>query len=57
MFATVPMTPIIARTDANAAALLTNDVDERDGEFFTGERTPEGFFRVRPGSIKPSRGR
>jgi isocitrate lyase len=42
-------TLIIARTDANAAALLTNDVDERDGEFLTGERTPEGFFRVRAG--------
>ena len=42
-------TLIIARTDANAAALLTNDVDERDGEFVTGERTPEGFFRVRAG--------
>src|SRR5438477_793686 len=42
-------TLIIARTDANAAALLTNDIDERDGEFVTGERTPEGFFRVRAG--------
>jgi len=44
----VPMI-LVARTDANAAALLTNDVDERDHEFLTGERTPEGFFRVRPG--------
>jgi isocitrate lyase len=44
----VPMI-LIARTDANAAALLTNDVDERDREFLTGERTPEGFFRVHPG--------
>jgi isocitrate lyase len=44
----VPMI-LIARTDANAAALLTNDVDERDREFLTGERTPEGFFRVRAG--------
>jgi len=42
-------TVIIARTDANAAALLTNDVDERDHEFLTGERTPEGFYRVRAG--------
>ncbi|MEP6602674.1 MAG: isocitrate lyase [Spartobacteria bacterium] len=42
-------TIIIARTDANGAALLTNDVDERDREFLTGERTPEGFFRVRAG--------
>src|SRR4030095_15863111 len=44
----VPMI-LIARTDANAASLLTNDVDERDREFLTGERTPEGFFRVRTG--------
>ena len=44
----VPMI-LIARTDANGAALLTNDVDERDREFLTGERTPEGFFGVRPG--------
>jgi isocitrate lyase len=42
-------TIIIARTDANAAALLTNDVDERDHEFLTGERTPEGFYRVHAG--------
>jgi isocitrate lyase len=40
---------IVARTDANAAALLTNDIDERDREFLTGERTPEGFYRVRAG--------
>jgi isocitrate lyase len=44
----VPMI-LIARTDANGAALLTNDVDERDRQFLTGERTPEGFFRVRAG--------
>jgi isocitrate lyase len=44
----VPMI-LIARTDANAAALVTNDVDERDREFLTGERTPEGFFHVRAG--------
>jgi isocitrate lyase len=42
-------TVIIARTDANAAALLTNNVDERDHEFLTGERTAEGFYRVRAG--------
>ncbi len=42
-------TVIIARTDANAAALMTSDIDERDQEFLTGERTAEGFFRVRPG--------
>ena len=42
-------TVLVARTDANAAGLLTSDIDERDAEFLTGERTPEGFFRVRPG--------
>ena len=42
-------TIIIARTDANAAALLTSDIDERDRVFVTGERTPEGFYRVRAG--------
>ena len=40
---------IIARTDANAATLLTNDIDVRDKAFLTGERTAEGFFRVRAG--------
>ncbi len=43
---------IIARTDAHAAALITSDVDERDQEFTTGERTAEGFFRTRKG-IEP----
>ena len=42
-------TLLVARTDANAAGLLANNVDERDHEFVTGERTPEGFFRVRAG--------
>ncbi|MFJ6654212.1 isocitrate lyase [Microbacterium sp. NPDC091313] len=42
-------TVMIARTDALAADLLTSDVDERDREFLTGERTSEGFYRVRPG--------
>lgn len=42
-------TLIVARTDANAAALLTNDVDERDHAFLTGERTAEGFYRVKAG--------
>src|SRR5437762_1203091 len=42
-------TIVIARTDANAAALLTNDADERDRPFLTGERTSEGFQRVRAG--------
>src|SRR5580658_8385166 len=40
---------VIARTDAHSAALLTSDVDERDRQFTTGERTAEGFYRVRPG--------
>ena len=42
-------TLVVARTDALSAALLTSDVDEVDAEFCTGERTPEGFFRVRDG--------
>jgi len=40
---------VIARTDAQAATLITTDVDERDREFATGERTAEGFYRVRNG--------
>ncbi|WP_202638264.1 isocitrate lyase [Bailinhaonella thermotolerans] len=40
---------IVARTDAQAATLLTSDVDERDRKFVTGERTAEGFYRVRNG--------
>ena len=43
---------IIARTDAEAATLITSDVDERDAEFITGERTAEGFYKVRNG-IEP----
>ena len=42
-------TILIARTDAGSAALLTSDVDERDHEFLSGERTSEGFYRVRAG--------
>ncbi len=42
-------TLIVARTDANAANLLTSDVDDRDKPFCTGERTVEGFYRVRAG--------
>lgn len=42
-------TLVIARTDAQAATLLTSDIDPRDHEFLTGERTPEGFFRIRNG--------
>ena len=41
---------VIARTDALAATLLTSDVDERDRPFLTGERTAEGFYRVRNGA-------
>ncbi len=39
-------TILVARTDAESANLLTADVDERDREFITGDRTAEGFFRV-----------
>src|ERR1700745_2200508 len=42
-------TILLARTDANAANLLTSDGDERDKPFITGERTAEGFYRVRAG--------
>jgi isocitrate lyase len=42
-------TLIMARTDADSAHLLTSDIDPRDREFITGERTPEGFFRIRGG--------
>ena len=42
-------TVLVARTDALSAALLTSDIDECDRDFLTGERTPEGFFRVRDG--------
>ncbi|MDQ6753402.1 MAG: isocitrate lyase [Actinomycetota bacterium] len=40
---------IVARTDAEAATLITSDVDERDQPFLTGERTAEGFYHVRNG--------
>ncbi len=42
-------TVLIARTDAEAADLITSDIDENDKPFLTGERTVEGFFRTRPG--------
>src|SRR5436190_8605439 len=42
-------TLIVARTDALSATLLTSDIDPRDREFCTGERTAEGYFRVRDG--------
>ncbi|WP_285730365.1 isocitrate lyase [Nocardiopsis sp. ATB16-24] len=40
---------VIARTDAQAATLITSDIDERDQPFITGERTAEGFYRFRNG--------
>ena len=42
-------TVVLARTDANAAALLTSDIDDNDKEFVTGERTAEGFYVTRAG--------
>jgi len=46
-------TLLIARTDANSATLLTSDVDEYDRQWCTGERTTEGFYRVRDG-VEPA---
>jgi isocitrate/methylisocitrate lyase len=40
---------LVARTDGLSATLMTSDVDPADEEFLTGERTPEGFFRIRDG--------
>jgi isocitrate lyase len=42
-------TIVVARTDARGATLLTSDIDEYDRDFVTGERTAEGFYRVRDG--------
>ncbi|HEY1656044.1 MAG TPA: isocitrate lyase [Candidatus Tumulicola sp.] len=42
-------TIVVARTDANAATLITSDVDPADRAFISGDRTPEGFFVTRPG--------
>ncbi|MEG0258663.1 MAG: isocitrate lyase, partial [Lysinibacillus sp.] len=42
-------TILIARTDADAADMVTSDIDPRDADFITGERTPEGFYRTKPG--------
>ncbi|WP_306600234.1 isocitrate lyase [Geothrix sp. 21YS21S-2] len=42
-------TVLVARTDADSAMLITTDIDERDRPFLTGERTPEGFFRLKGG--------
>src|SRR4029453_7853940 len=44
---------LVSRTDGPPATLLTSDVDERDREFLTGERTSEGFFRITPGIQAP----
>jgi len=44
-------TLLVARTDALSATLLTSDIDESDRAFCTGERTPEGFFRVSDGIL------
>ena len=43
-------TILVARTDAESAKLITSDVDERDRPFITGERTPEGFYRLKDGT-------
>jgi isocitrate lyase len=45
-------TVLLCRTDAESAQLLTSDVDERDRPFIGNDRTPEGFFRIRPGMGK-----
>lgn len=42
-------TVIIARTDADAADMVTSDIDPVDADFLTGERTPEGFYKSKPG--------
>ncbi len=42
-------TVLLCRTDAQSAQLLTSDVDERDRQFIGNDRTPEGFFRIKPG--------
>ncbi|GAC1379661.1 MAG: hypothetical protein NVSMB33_05050 [Ktedonobacteraceae bacterium] len=42
-------TLLVARTDANGAHLITSDIDPVDSKFLTGERTPEGFYRMRGG--------
>jgi len=42
-------TVLLCRTDAQSAQLLTSDVDERDRPFISGDRTAEGFFRIKPG--------
>ena len=46
-------TVLIARTDALGANLITSDIDDRDKEFLTGERTSEGFYSTEPGMATP----
>ena len=46
-------TVLIARTDALGANLITSDIDDRDKEFLTGERTSEGFYATEPGMATP----
>ena len=46
-------TVLIARTDALGANLITSDIDDRDKEFLTGERTSEGFYATAPGMATP----
>ena len=43
-------TVVVARTDAESAMLITSDIDERDREFLSGERTAEGFYCLKPGT-------
>jgi isocitrate lyase len=43
-------TVVVARTDAESARLITSDIDERDREFLSGERTAEGFYCLKPGT-------
>ena len=44
---------VLARTDALGATLITSDIDERDRQFISGERTPEGFYHTKPGLPAP----
>ena len=45
-------TVLLARTDADSAQFITSDVDPRDRPFLTGQRTPEGFYAIKPGAGK-----
>ncbi|MCB1488272.1 MAG: isocitrate lyase, partial [Bauldia sp.] len=44
-------TILMARTDAHSATLITSDIDERDADWISGERTPEGFFKLKQGNV------